>query len=280
MIQDRGKWNLGVSALSGFMQHLPSYIDEECVQQFHSIVSLLEEASGEDLSLFRIPAERLAPRITSVTRGGYGGGSGSATYSKKKYCDSAYFRSQVHGLSNYLTTLRGGSAARKENPYESLTDDQLQDMLINRKINPKRVVDQRGEHWVYDRAHAIVELLKSDQPQNLASVSNVFNIHDSNFINSSPGASITQTVGFKGEELQKVLAELKQFSAARDFSNEDRAQMDSDIATIELQIASPRPNHSIIRSCLESAQSIVEHAAGVVVGESVLIAIKHYLHIP
>jgi hypothetical protein len=163
MIRDEKKWNVGLSLLNGFMQHLPASPDEELVEQFHGIVKILEEASGEDFSYFKIPAEKLAPKLTSIRPGGYGGGPGSATYSKKKYCESSYFRSQVHGLANYIGTMDVKSSAKKRNPYESLTDDQLMAMLADRNIKPKRV-HGRNPEYVYDRSHAIAALLADDNP--------------------------------------------------------------------------------------------------------------------
>jgi hypothetical protein len=100
MIVDDKKWNIGLARLAGFMQHLSSSIDKEGVDQFHSIVATLEEASGESLSDFKIPAETLAHRVTSVT------------YSQKKFCDSSYFRAQVHGLSNYVQILCSKSSPK------------------------------------------------------------------------------------------------------------------------------------------------------------------------
>ena len=126
------------------LQHLSSSVDEEIVERFHAIVRILEQASGEDLSIFKIPNEKLAPRITSVRRGSYGGGPGSATYSERKYCDDGYFRSQVHGLSNYIGTMRTNSSAKAANPYESLTDDQLRGMLADRWLSSHRSITSNG----------------------------------------------------------------------------------------------------------------------------------------
>jgi hypothetical protein len=116
MIQDSKKWNIGISQLAAFMQHIPTTVDEEDVEQFHGIVKILEEASGEDLSYFKIPNEKLAPRITGARPGGYGGGPGSVTYSQKKYCDSKYFYSQVHGLSNYIGTMHVKTPTKAATP--------------------------------------------------------------------------------------------------------------------------------------------------------------------
>lgn len=276
MARDTKKWNQGIARLSGFMQHIPSSISEECVEQYHQIVSMLEEASEEDLSTFRIPAARLAQRITRVVPGGHYGGPGEKNYSREKYCDYFYFTSQVHGLANYVRILVPTPVQGKDIPYDSLTDDQIQDLMMDRKIKPKRNFDSPSRPWVFDRAHAIAELRKLDLEAPV-SVSNVYNIRDSNIVNGSPGASITQSVGVKGDELRKLIGELKEFADASKLPEADREQIKVDIGTIELQCTSPQPNDSVIRSRLESVMRIVENAMGVVTGECVIVAIKHYL---
>lgn len=268
--------------LSGFMQYIREPFDEECVEQFHKIVTILEGASGEDFSHFRIPPDKLKPRIVSVQRASYSGHPGRVRYSDKKDCDAGYFRSQVDGLGKYLPSIRGGRPVNEANPYDSLTDYQLQEMLLNRNIKPKRVIADGREQYVYDRVHAIGALLNHDRSEAPATPthSTVINVHDSNFIHSSPGASITETVGSKIEELRKILIDLKNLSAAQELSPENRAQITIDIGTIELQINSSRPNPSVVRASLESAKAILEHAAGVVLGTGAIAAIRHYLKIP
>jgi hypothetical protein len=281
MIEDEKKWNLGVAKLGAFMQTVRAPYDEDVVAHFHEIVMLLEQASVEDLSHFKIPAEKMKPRVISAQPMSYDGRPGHVRYADKKHCDSSYFLSQVHALANYIPSISGaGAKTNKQNPYESLRDYQLQELLAQRHIAPKRVVDDRGERFVYDRAHAIAQLLKTDQPKGGPTVSNVFNIRDSNVIHSSPGASITQNSGFKGDEFGSLLAELKQISRSPQVSEENRGQMNVDIGTIELQVGSAHPNHPVVKASLESLKTILEHTAGVVVGESALLAIKHYLSIP
>src|SRR5438094_519189 len=51
-----------------FEKALPGYLDESTVSQFHEIVTLFEEASGEDLSLFRIPDAEVKPRVVRIGR--------------------------------------------------------------------------------------------------------------------------------------------------------------------------------------------------------------------
>jgi hypothetical protein len=261
MIQDLKKWNQGVALLSALMQNIPSSADEDAVDQFHSILALLEEASAEDLSLFRISPQRLGPRVTSFRPGGYGGGSGSVTYSKKRYCENSYFRFQVHGLSNYMRILQS-KPPNPTNPYEILSDDELKDMLQERGIKPKKKNGTPG----FDRPIAIIQLVDHENPKPTApsnsTVINVHGAHSSNFNVNSPGASITQTNDYRGNDFRELLAKLRRFSTASDLPRDQQELVRTDIEAIEVQIGSTQPKVSIIRECLLSAKTILENAAG------------------
>lgn len=279
MIQDDKRWKIGIFQLAGFMQHIPTSIDEGNVEQFHGIVKLLEEASGEDFSYFKIPPEKLAPRVTSFQPRSYGGSPGSVNYSQKKFCDSKYFYSQVHGLSNYIGTLSVTSPAKKANHYESLTDDQLMKMLVNRSIKPKRVPGGNPE-YVYDRTYAIAVLLKSDNPPAPAppTHSTVINVGGGSNLNyNSPGATITQTVGFKSEDFRKLIDEMRDFVSTQELSAENREQIKVDIGTVEVQISAQRPNPTIIRESLKSIRTILENAAGALLASGILLKLQSYL---
>ena len=267
---------------AGFKANLPQSVHEDHVQRYHEIVAILEQASGHDLSHFKIAADNLKPKITRVAMGGYGGGPGHVTYSDKRYCDSDYFRAQVDSLANYLRSIQndaeGDSRASDTNPYESLSDDQLQEMLINRRLKPKRVIDRRGERDVYDRAYAIALLLKDDGKETLPAptYSTVFNMHDSNVIHSSPGASITQNIDFNSDEFKQLIEAVKQLASSQQLSEHNRAQIAIDIGTVELQVNSVHPNPTIIQACMQSVRTILENAAGALAASGVLAAIRHY----
>lgn len=173
--------------------------------------------------------------------------------------------------------LGSSSLTNDSNPYRTLSDDRLREMLADRKIKPKHVVDGRGERYVYDRAHAIAALLRDDRPEPppAPTYSTVINVHDSNVIHSSPGASITQTIDFKSGEFRRLLDDVKQLGSNQALSEDSRAQIAIDIGTIELQAKSARPNVSVIRSCMESVKTILENAAGTLAASGVLAAIKH-----
>jgi hypothetical protein len=236
MIQDSKKWYKGLSLLAGLMQFVPTSIDEDNVDQFHDIVRLLEEASDEEFSEFKIPAEKLATRSMNLAPGPYGGfGEGFPTQSKKKFCDRKYFYSRVSGLSNYITTIHGKSPAKTATPKEKL------------------------------------------EAPTAPTHSTVINMHSSNLNFQSPGASNTQTIDFKSDDFRKLIESVKQFASTEQLPVENRQQINTDIATVEVQIGSSRPSLSIIRECLGSMKNIVEDAAGSLLASGILLHFQKYL---
>jgi hypothetical protein len=272
-MDDPTKWNLGVAKLSGFMKHVRAPYGEAEVGDFHGIVAMLEEATGADLSHFKIPAGKMERQVIGARRASYSGHPGGVLYSSEKSCDSGFFRAQLEGLVSYLPALEGAKDALRPNRYDSLNDNELKELLFDRGLKPNR----GAERGLFDRTYAIAVLLKSDRPQQpQPPVSNVFNIHDSNFIHSSSGSTITQNIGVKDEELGKIIAQLREFSAKPGLSDEDRTQLGIDIGTLELHANAQKPNKGIIKASLESAEAILEHAAGHVLGITAIAMIQHY----
>ena len=58
-MDDYKKWNLAAARFVGFANNVPNIVNENRVNEYHSIVDALQEASGENLSAFRISAEEL-----------------------------------------------------------------------------------------------------------------------------------------------------------------------------------------------------------------------------
>jgi len=99
---DHKQWSIAWARFEAFRENLRAAINEECVGQFHDILTDLEAALGESLAKFKIPDLKLAPKIISVRPMGYSGRGGSASYSKDRYVDSDFFHTQVDGLHSYL----------------------------------------------------------------------------------------------------------------------------------------------------------------------------------
>ena len=58
--------------------------------------------------------------------------------------------------------LKNQHSQRQDTDYSSLSDFHLQDLAINNRIPPKKIVDSSGEREIWDRAHTIEWLRKRD----------------------------------------------------------------------------------------------------------------------
>ena len=242
---------MGVAQLSGLIQHPPSSPDENDVRQYHDILELLESASGEHLSVFRISEDRLAPNVSSIRPGGYRRGGGSVRYTEKKYCDDRYFYSQLHALANFTMILQQEDSARPMHTYELCSDDQLKDMLLERGIKPKKQDGTPG----FDRAIAISQLDHFPNPQSPSPQPLTIHAHGSNFNINSPGSSVTQTIRYQSEDFRDLLGKLNEVSQYDEYyrmkcGDEVRAN----VTTLGVQIGSPKPNQSIIAQSLRSPE--------------------------
>ena len=85
MDNDR-KWSLAWARLGALRDHLPSLVAEPEVAEFHEILTLLQESSGEDTSPFRIRDEDVKPILTAVRPAGRRLPA-LKMYSQKPYCD-------------------------------------------------------------------------------------------------------------------------------------------------------------------------------------------------
>src|SRR5262249_42445312 len=99
---DQKQWAIAWSRFQAFREHLLASINEDCVNQYHSLIADLESASGESFEKFKVPDEKLSKRVVQVRMRSYSGRPGGATLSKDRYCDSSYFHAQVDGLHSYL----------------------------------------------------------------------------------------------------------------------------------------------------------------------------------
>src|SRR6266446_1006070 len=198
---DPQKWKLAISRFNGYYANIPSGGKTEQVEEYHAIVSALEEASGEDLSHFKIPTNKIKPKIVSVRPGGrhY---AGSAQYSKDGYCDSTFFRGQIDGLKQYVSSIPKGP--HMPDKYDTLSDYELEDLMINRGIKPDTIVEDGRVVRRASREYIVAALLKQDAPP-APSHSTTYNVFDSNFIQGSPGANITASCGLQKEEFKNLI---------------------------------------------------------------------------
>jgi hypothetical protein len=88
----------------GFRSHVCGSVTVQMVEEYHSILTMLQEASGENLIAFRIPDSVINQRIVSEVRR-YRTHLRSAVepqYSSQKYCDKDIFKAKMDQLWGYF----------------------------------------------------------------------------------------------------------------------------------------------------------------------------------
>ncbi len=75
------------------------------------------------------------------------------------------------------------------------------------------------------------------------------------------GSHNTATVNYQND-VEKVVEEIRSLLNAAKLTSEAKEELRAEFITVEAQIKSPRPKHTIIRESLTSARHILEHAFG------------------
>jgi len=272
---DPQKWKIALARFTGYHANVPSFIKTDDVDDYHAIVGALEEASGEDLSNFKIPSEKLKQRVVGIRPASYRGGRGNVQYSPDKYCDSTFFQGQIDALKHYLPSIQ--TTVRPKTQYDGLLDWQLDELMVNRRIKPPKPIDSSHPKHP-DREYIIAALIKSDAAQ-AAQPSTVLNIYDSNVNYGSPGAAITQNVaGFTREEFSNLIGGLRELLNDVELDHAAKEEINVSIGTIELQLSASRPNRSILKESLKSLSNVLQNTATSLLTSTLLPTVQHLLN--
>jgi len=258
---DQKKWSIAYIKFKGYYANIPPWIKAPEVAYYHELVSALEEASGEDLSHFKIPTDRVKPKAIGAQRGSYRGGPGHTIFSSESYCDDDFLKSQLDALNEYLKTLAPKPSA-PSSKYDEFQDWQLEELMVNRGIKPKREFINGREEWVAPREYIIAALIRQDNPSERPSSTVINNyVTDSNLIQNSPGASITEGLDLKSADFATFVENLKTIALSEKLSPAERGEINMHIGTIQLHINSPTPSGTIIKESLKSIKGIFEKTA-------------------
>jgi hypothetical protein len=99
-MRDQGKWNVALIHLAEFVRNLPAMPGENDAVQYHRVIRLFEDVSGEDLSRFMVIDDPLN-RVPSATRVSFWE-VWNTRQPKKNPFKPAYFHHQVRELLQYL----------------------------------------------------------------------------------------------------------------------------------------------------------------------------------
>lgn len=103
---------------------------------------------------------------------------------------------------------------------------------------------------------------------------NIGNMQNSQIQHDSPNASQAIHIGLRLDEVAAFLQSLKETRSQLDLAEPASAELDAEIATMETQLASPKPKEPIIREALRSVRSILEGVAGSAIASGLLAALS------
>jgi hypothetical protein len=238
MIWDYDKWHVAAAKLVALISYPPESADEDLVMQYHSIVTLFEEATGKDLSSFKINDDRLKQKPVRRQIGG------PPQMSAERYCDTRFFLAQLRSLANYMKTIR-----------DDLVESQKDFMAKIR--DPKPATQASGPHYS----------IKVD------------NMYNSALMQGSHDSTINQHFDMRSEEFKNFVGNLRTMLAQVTLADADRTQANADLSTVEAQIASPKPKHSVVRECMMSVRTILENAAGSLIATGAISAINQWFSV-
>jgi hypothetical protein len=273
-MRDERKWRLALAEFQAMRANIPNYIHEAFVINYHAILDRMAAATEEDFDTFRIPTENLKPRLVSFQMGG-----GRKQYSKDNCCDDNLFARKIDGLTAYLPivedTMRQLQVPDDSKDYWSMSTAQLE-RLAN-KFNIGAYADQRGH---VNRNIIINELRARDKAMQPTPPGSHFTNHGtiigSNVQQDSHGSHAT--VNHLAHEQARLAARIREKIPELDLTSLQMHDVNTDLATIELQLNSSSPKKTIMDECWISLRSILEKAAGSLAAAPLLHELAKYLH--
>jgi len=258
---DQKKWGLAISQFQALRKNIPNLVDENLVREYHSILDLFHSSSGEDFSLFHVPDAELKPRVTSSRRASYRfPGSGSASYSREKYCDRDVFMRRVDAAAIYVQSLERMPPAgdmTDSTDYWSMSNRELEQLAI--RYNIGCYADQTMN---IDRDIIITQLLKRDRALKAPTANATINVGSMQGVIQQGTHQSYATVHIQTADLRSLVEEIKSQLDSLPLSADSKAELVTDIQTVEVQLSTPKPKAAIIAECLRSMRTILESAAG------------------
>jgi hypothetical protein len=272
--------------LNALSTHLPSFVYEQNVADYHEILNALEESSGADLSSFRIPPQKMDYPVVGAVRGSYRGGRGRLIHGSKKQCDHDYFATQIVAVREFLAEIQNSADSPSPHPrdYWSMTDEALANLAEQLHILPqsRRYLSGPGRSIAIDREKVIGQLVQRDKALSMGSapgvnVSILGNVHGSTIQTASPNANATASSAPNLKALFEIISKLKSERGNLDLPDSSRDQFDSDIEMIEKEMGAMEPRHSVIMKRLVDLKAILLNVGGGILANAIWQQVNTYL---
>lgn len=261
---DEKKWNLARVRLEAMRKSIPRSIDTDMVAEYHGIISALGQASGEDLSDFRIHDLKVTRRVTSIQIGSRHG-PGRVDHSPKGYCPRDYFKRQLEGLAAYLPHIHSPNTPAAPRDYDSMSDEVLENLASKYNIGGYGVA--RG----IDRRVIITALQERDRSLHHPAVQPAIHIANvtGSIIQQSPSHS-PATLNYQAADVASIFTLVKRELSTLPLSSEDRSELGVHVQTAESQLSTRRPNQVVVHECLQSARAILEGITGSIIATEIV----------
>lgn len=99
---------------------------------------------------------------------------------------------------------------------------------------------------------------------------NIGSMQNSQIQQDSQGASQVQNITLEQADIMRFLDAIKSARDDLGLDQDSKDELDTEIATIELQLASPKPKNSIITESLKSTRNILEGITGSIIATGLL----------
>ncbi|MGL5667513.1 MAG: hypothetical protein ACRDD9_15435, partial [Shewanella sp.] len=99
---------------------------------------------------------------------------------------------------------------------------------------------------------------------------NIGSMQNSQIQQDSQGASQVQNITLEQADIMQFLDAIKSARDDLGLDQDSKDELDTEIATIELQLASPKPKKSIITESLKSTRNILEGITGSIIATALL----------
>ena len=106
------KFAIGWAKLLAFKENLPSFLKQRHVEEYHSILQLVQEGSGYDLSPFRISESEVDHEIAGGSRGTRRR-PGTTLYTSDKRCNHGHMSRQIDGVIGFFNSLQAPPSPSK-----------------------------------------------------------------------------------------------------------------------------------------------------------------------
>lgn len=272
-------WNT-LQQIHDLLPQIQDDIPAKAVGHYNDVVQQLRlDLQDNNLVHFRIPSSALHMTIIRSQEDSFPFAGPNIEY----VCAPKFFKHQLGGIWTYLEHRMSAQMNPPKLPkpgeprnYWAMTDEELEHLAGDINI-PYIGTGADGRAYV-DRRIIVDELLKRDKHMSGVDAQSSIVVHgDMRDSTIQQGNHNVAIVEYNKADIQQIVEEVKEQITKLTLSKDHAQEITSDIATVQAQLASPKPKHHIIRESLTSVRHILEHAMGAALAHASLPLLIAYL---